>query len=178
MISRGKEVRMIKSFNGKTPVIAESAFVHEAAYLVGDIEIGENSSVWPGAVLRGDFGKIKIGKRTVVEDNCVIHAGMGDVDIGDQVNIGHAAVLDCRKIGDSVLIGMHSTILHGVEIGDYSVIAAGCLVSPGMKVPERSFVVGIPGRIKGEVSSEQLRWAQEGCEIYVKLSQEYKEQGF
>ena len=102
---------MIKSFRGMTPKIAKTAFVSEAAYVVGDVEIGENSSVWPGAVIRGDFGKIKIGKHTAVEDNCVIHSGspsspISDVTIGDNVIIGHSAVSNCRRIGNNVLIGL------------------------------------------------------------------------
>lgn len=167
---------MIISFNNRTPKIAESAFVSEAAYIFGDVEIGENSSVWPGAVLRGDFAKIKIGRNTAVEDNCIIHAGMGDIVIGDEVHIGHGAVIDCRKIGNRVLIGMNSTVLHGVEIGDFCVIAAGCLVSQGMKIPDKSFVAGVPGKIKGEVSPKQAWWAQGGSEIYANLAKQYKEQ--
>ncbi len=102
---------MIRSFNGKTPKIAESAFVSEAAYVVGDVEIGENSSVWPGAVIRGDFGSIRIGKNTAVEDACVIHSGSpttltADVTIGNNVHIGHGAVINCLRIGNKVLIGM------------------------------------------------------------------------
>ncbi len=91
---------MIKSFNGKTPKIAASAFVSEAAYIVGDVEIGENSSVWPGAVIRGDTGRVVIGKYTAIEDNCVVHSGKpseGDIFIGDMVNIGHGAVIHGRK---------------------------------------------------------------------------------
>ena len=108
---------MVKSFNGKSPRVAESAFVSENAYVVGDVEIGEDSNVWPGAVIRGDFGRISIGADTSVEDNCVIHSGtpfslVGDVVIGDRVLIGHGAVLNGRKIGNNVLVGMNATLLH------------------------------------------------------------------
>ncbi len=172
---------MIRSLNGKAPKIAVSAFVSEAAYIVGDVEIGENSSVWPGAVIRGDFGKIKIGKNTAVEDNCVIHSGspsgVGDTVIGDNVVIGHGAVLNCHRIGNSVLIGMNATILHDVEIGDFCVVAAGCLVKQGMKIPDMSFVAGVPGEIKREASAEQLWWTQHNPEVYPKLAEKYKEQG-
>lgn len=175
---------MIRSLGGKTPKIAESAFVSEAAYVIGDVEIGENSSVWPGAVIRGDFGSIKIGKNTAIEDNCVIHAGTPstpsyreDVTIGDNVHIGHGAVINCRRIGSNVLIGMNSTILHDAEIGDFCIIGAGCLVRQGMKIPDKSFVAGVPGEIKGEASPEQLWWVEEGPQIYVELVKRYKEQG-
>jgi len=172
---------VIRSFNGKTPKIAESAFISEAAYIVGDVEIGENSSVWPGAVIRGDFGKIKIGRNTAVEDNCVIHSGspsgVGDVVIGDSVVIGHGAVLNCHRIGNGVLIGMNSTVLHDTEIGDFCVIAAGCLVGQGMKIAEKSFVAGVPGKIKGQASPEQLWWTQNNPDVYPQLAKQYKEQG-
>jgi carbonic anhydrase/acetyltransferase-like protein (isoleucine patch superfamily) len=144
------------------------------------VKIDENSSVWPGAVIRGDFGKIKIGKNTAVEDNCVIHSGspsgIANVVIGDNVVIGHGAVTNCRKIGNNSLIGMNSTILHDAEIGDFCVIAAGCLVRQGMKIPDKSFVAGVPGKIKGEASAEQLRWTQNNPEAYPKLVKQYKEQ--
>jgi len=174
---------MIKSFNGKTPKIAKSAFVSKAAYIVGDVEIGENSSVWPGAVIRGDFGKIKIGKSTAVEDNCVIHSGsppdnlIEDVTFGDNVHIGHGAVVNCRKIGNNVLIGMNATILHEAEIGNFCIIGAGCLVSHGMQIPDNSFVTGVPGEIRGGGSAQQSWWTQEAPQIYSKLAKQYKEQG-
>ncbi len=173
---------MLRSFNGKTPKIAESAFVSEAAYVIGDVEIGENSNVWPGAVIRGDLGGIRIGKYASIEDTCVIHSGSGYPDdagiiIGDRVHIGHGAVIDCRRIGNNVLIGMNATILHNAEIGNFCVIAAGCVVSPGMKIPDRSFVVGIPGKIKGEVSPRQLWWVEEGPRTYDELAKKYKEEG-
>ncbi len=175
---------MIRSFNGKTPRIAESAFVSEAAYIVGDIAIGENASIWPGAVIRGDFGHISIGANTIVEDNCVIHSGspsttssVADVTIGDNVQIGHGAVLNCRQVGSNVLIGMNATILHDTEIGSYSVIAAGAVVSQGMQIPDRSFVAGVPAKIKGGVTPEQLWWVEEGSPLYHELARQYKEEG-
>jgi len=173
---------VIRSLGDKTPKIAQSAFVSEAAYVIGDVEIGENSNVWPGAVIRGDFGKIKIGKDTSVEDNCVIHSGspsapVGDVTIGDNVHIGHGAVINCRRIGNNVLIGMNATILHEAEIGDFCIIGASCLVSQGMQIPDKSFVVGIPGEIKGEVSPQQLWWVEKAPQAYAELTKQYKQEG-
>ncbi|MBI3930432.1 MAG: gamma carbonic anhydrase family protein [Chloroflexi bacterium] len=164
---------MIRSFNGKTPKIAESAFVSEAAYVIGDVEIGEHSSVWPGAVIRTESASIKIGTNTAIEDNCVIHGG---ITIGDNVTIGHGAIIQCRRIGNNILIGMNATVLHGAEIGSFCVIGAGCLVSQGMKIPDNSFVVGVPAKIKGPVSSER-RQEQQGSQHYVELAKQYKEQG-
>jgi carbonic anhydrase/acetyltransferase-like protein (isoleucine patch superfamily) len=174
---------MIRSFNGKTPKIADSAFINEAAYIVGDVEIGENSSVWPGAVLRGDIGKIKIGKNSVVEDNCVIHSGSPNLPptaeaiIGDNVIIGHGAVSNGHKIGNNVIIGMNATILHDVDIGDNSIIAAGCVVTEKMKIPDNSFVTGVPGKVKRTVTAEQLWWSENSPSIYQELSQQYKSEG-
>ncbi|MFC1921169.1 gamma carbonic anhydrase family protein [Chloroflexota bacterium] len=174
---------MIRSINGKVPKIADSAFVSEAAYVVGDVEIGENSSIWPGAVIRGDMGKITIGNNTAIEDNCVIHSGspkipwIEDITIGDNVIFGHGAISNGKKIGNNVIIGIGSTILHDVEIGDYSIIAAGCVATEKMIVPERSFVVGVPGKIKGRVSDEQLWWSQNSPKIYSDTAQEYKKEG-
>lgn len=173
---------MIRSVNGKTPKIDPSAFVSEGAYVVGDVEIGENANIWPGAVIRGDCGHIKIGADTAVEDNCVIHSGsptstIGDVVIGNQVIIGHGAVMNGRRIGNNVLIGINATILHDVEIGSACIIAAGTLVEQGMKVPDNSFVFGSPGKIKGKPTEKQLWWAFEGYKGYCELAKQYKEEG-
>ena len=170
---------MIQIFNGKTPQIAESAYVSEVATIIGDVEIGENSSVWPGAVIRGDFGKISIGCNTSVEDNCVLHAGSPTIldqglMIGDNVHIGHGAVINGKRIGNHVLIGINASVLHDVEIGDYCIIGASCLVSQGMNIPERSFVIGVPGRIKGEVTDEQLFWVEKAPKGYIELVKKYK----
>jgi carbonic anhydrase/acetyltransferase-like protein (isoleucine patch superfamily) len=183
VLNQAKEVwTMVRSLEGRTPKIAESAFVSEAAYVVGDVEIGEGSNVWPGAVIRGDFGNIKIGRNVCVEDNCVIHSGtpfasLGNVTIGDRVIIGHGAALNCRSIGSIVLVGMNATILHDAEIGNNCVIGAGCLVSQGAKIPDNSFVVGIPGKIRGRPTEQQLWWAREGFKDYLELMNLYKKQG-
>ncbi len=173
---------MIKAFDGRMPKIAKSALVSEAACIVGDVEIGEDSSVWPGAVIRGDFGKITIGRNTAIEDNVVIHAGsphpeMKDITIGDEVHIGHGAVVNGHKIGNNVLIGMNATVLHDTEIGNFCIIGANCLVSEGMKIPDNSFVVGVPGKIKGQVSPEQSFWVKDASKSYAKIVKLYKEQG-
>ena len=137
---------MIRSFEGKTPRVAASAFISEAAYVIGDVEIGENVSVWPNAVIRGDFGKIRIGANTAVEDNCVLHSGSPSPDgpeqdmvIGSHVHIGHGAVVNGKSVGDHVLIGMNATILHDVVIEDYCIVGAACMIPHGMTVPERKF---------------------------------------
>jgi carbonic anhydrase/acetyltransferase-like protein (isoleucine patch superfamily) len=171
---------MIRSFGGKIPKIAPTAFISEAAYIVGDVEIGEHSSVWPGAVIRGDTGRIIIGEYTAVEDNVVVHSATQsevDVVIGDMVNIGHNAMIHGRRIGNNVLVGINAVILHDAEIGDYCLIGAGCVVSEGMIVPDNSFVVGVPGRIKGKVTEKQMRWLRDVPKEYADFGRRYKEEG-
>jgi carbonic anhydrase/acetyltransferase-like protein (isoleucine patch superfamily) len=174
---------MIRSFEGKTPRIAASAFVSEAAYVIGDVEIGENSCVWPGAVIRGDLGKITIGKNTVIEDNCVIHSGAPtlpptkDVYIGDNVVFGHGAISNGYKIGNNVMVSMNATILHDVEIGDYSIIAAGSVVMEKTQIPEKSFVAGIPGKVKSTIGPQHMYWFTQSPLIYRDLAERYKREG-
>jgi len=167
---------LIRDFKGKSPKIAASAFVSEAAYVVGDVEIGDNSSVWPGAVIRADFGKITIGHNTSIEDNSVIH-GATDVTIGDNNVIGHGAVVHCRRVGNNVLIGNNATVLDGAEIGDYCIIGAGCLVPPNSKIPERSVVIGVPGHVKSQLTKEQQLELDLGSASYIELAGKYKKKG-
>jgi len=167
---------MIRTFSGMTPKLAPTAFVSETAYVIGDVEIGENSSIWPGAVIRGDFASIKIGNESQIEDNCVVHAARPMV-IGDRVQIGHGAVIHCSRIGNNVLIGSNATILPGAEIGDSCLIAANSLVGSEMKIPNDSLVVGIPAEVKGKVTPAQVARIQVGIEAYLTTTQQYKQQG-
>ena len=151
--------------------MAASAFVSEAAYLVGDIVIGEEVCIFPGAVLRADLGCINVGAGAVIEDNCVIHSGSGitpggdgggTIEIGKNVQIGHGATVNCRQIGDDALIGMNATVLHESVIGAGAVVAAACLVPAGMTVPAQTFIAGVPGVIRGSVTERQAWWTREG----------------
>jgi len=162
---------MIRSFDGKTPRIAPSAYVDDSAIVIGDVEIGEESSVWPGAVIRADMGKITIGKQSTIEDNCVIHSGLpgeGDssVTIGDRVTIGHGAVIHSRFVGSHTLIGINATLLHSSTIGEFCVIAAATLVGADQQIPDHSLAMGVPARIKGEPSESQLWWSKNSFEEY------------
>ncbi len=168
---------MIKSFDGKTPKIAASALVHETCYIIGDVEIGENSSIWPGAVLRGDISSIKIGNNTSIQDNSVVHC-VEELVIGDNVIVGHTAVIHGKKIGSNIIIGNNATILDGVEIGDYCIIGAGSIVAPNTRIPDRSLVMGVPGKLKSEISTKQLAELEQAVDIYSMLTKKYKEQGF
>jgi carbonic anhydrase/acetyltransferase-like protein (isoleucine patch superfamily) len=168
---------MIRSFNGVSPKIAASAFVSEAAYVIGDVEIGEYSSVWPGAVIRGDICKIVIGDSSSVEDNCVVH-GATKITIANHVIIGHGAVVHCQKIGSNVLIGNNVTLLDGAEIGDSCIVGAGALVLSETKVPDHSVVMGAPAEVKERVTKKQRDKIKQGSAFYAKLAQRYLEQGF
>ena len=169
---------MIRSLGDLVPKIAESAFISEAAYVVGDVEIGENSSVWPGAVIRADFGSIKIGSNTHIEDNVVLHAAPPFLEIGNDVSIGHGAAVNARKIGNRVLIGMNSTIMHDVEIEGMCVIAGGAVVPQGMKIPSDSFVAGVPATIVKPLTEKQRWWIQwEGASPYTEMLKQFKRQG-
>ena len=138
-----------------TPNVSRDAWISEAAYVVGDVEIGPGSSVWPGAVVRGDFGPIRIGSNTVIEDNCVVHAGE-PLELGDSVIIGPGIVVRCRQIGSNCLIGNNAALLDGAEIADLCMVAAGSVLLAGTKVPEGSFVVGAPAKV-APATNEQVR---------------------
>ena len=166
---------MIRSFNGKTPRIADSAFVSESAYVVGDVEIGENSAIWPGAVVRGDFTSIRIGRNTMIEDHCVLHGGE-PLTIDDNVIVGHGVIVHGTKVGSNSLIGNNATILDNAQIGRFCMIGAGCVVSQGQEIPDNSFVIGVPGEIQGQISPQQRQRLQGERQNYVELAKQYKEQ--
>ena len=168
---------MIRSFNGKTPKIAPSAYVSEAAYIIGDVEIGEHSSVWPGAVIRGDETSIKIGSNTSVQDGTVIHANEGEpMKIGDNVIIGHACVVHGLKIGNNCLVGNNATINHFVEVGNWCLIGANAMVPPNTKVPDRSLVLGVPAKIFA-LRPEHEELIVDSLRRYRHLVQKYKASG-
>lgn len=168
---------MIRDLGKKKPKIAESAFVSEAAYVVGDIEIGENSSIWPGAVLRADRFRIRIGSNSNIQDNCVVHAGFSDVTIGDNVTIGHGSMIHCARIGNNVFIGMQSVLNNQSEIGDFCMVGAYSMVKDHFKVPVRSLAIGIPAKIARPLSDQELERISNGSKLYVELAREFKKYG-
>ena len=167
---------MIRSLDGIGPKIHPSAFVSEFAYVIGDVEIGEGSSVWPGTVVRADMGKITIGRYTCIQDNSVVH-GDADVVIGDRVVIGHGALCHANRVGDASLIGSGANVNDGVQIGEGSLVASGAMVIENMVIPPRSLVVGVPARIRGEVSQRHTELIDRTCDHYVEKAQRYKRQG-
>lgn len=170
----------VRSLGDKVPVIAASAWVSEAAYVVGDVHLGERSSVWPGAVVRGDFGSIRVGTSSVIEDNCVVHSG-GPTVIGDDDIIGHAVVVHCTAIGSKCLIGNQATLLDDAVIGDLCLVAAGSLVPPRTVVPDRSFVSGSPAVIEPLSDRRLERMEQMGTRSadlgYGMMARRYREAG-
>ena len=171
---------MIRALGDKVPKIAGSAFISEAAYIVGDVVIGERCAAFPGAVVRADYGPIRVGDDVLIEDNVVLHGDPKGLEIGNSVTLGHGAVVNSRRIGNHVLIGMNATVLHDSEIGDRCIIAAGAVVGEGMMVPDRSFVTGVPGRIRGKVTQEQLWWVDRDPEMYaawLRMIEQYKREG-
>jgi len=169
---------MIRPLGGKMPQIAESAYISEAAYIMGEVVIGEDCAVFPGAVIRADFGPIKMGKQVLVEDNVVLHCATSGLEIGDDVTFGHGAVVNSRRIGNKVLVGMNSTLLHDAEIGNQCIIAAGTVVGQGMKVPNGSFVSGVPGKITGKATEKQLQWVEREPKLFNWMMDLYRRKGY
>jgi len=144
------------------------------ATVFGDVNIGDDSSVWFGAVIRGDRDKISIGEKSNIQDNCVIHCDPDvPVFIGTQVTVGHAAVVHGAKIGNCVLIGINSTVLNHVVIGNNCIIAANSVVPEGMKIPDNSIVKGTPAKITGTISENHMKRILRNSETYVTLAAEY-----
>jgi len=168
---------MIRGLGEKKPKIAESAFVSEAAYVVGDVEIGENSSVWPGAVLRADRFRIRIGSNSNIQDNCVVHAGFSDLFIGNNVTIAHGSMIHCARIGNNVLVGIHAVLNNQSEVEDFCMIGAYSMVKDHFKVPTKSLVLGIPAKIVRPLNDRELERIANGSRTYVDLAKEFKKYG-
>ncbi|MBR4446909.1 gamma carbonic anhydrase family protein [Methanobrevibacter sp.] len=154
----------------------DSIVICPGAQVIGDVELGEDVSIWHGAVIRGDTDSITIGNRSNVQDNCVVHCTKGfPVEIGDNVSVGHGAVVHGCKLDDNVLIGMNATVLNGAHISKNSIVGAGAVVSEGKDFPEGSLILGVPAKVVKEISPEQIKMIQNNADNYVKLSKQYKE---
>ena len=171
---------LVIPFRGKTPKIHPSAFLAPNATIIGNVTIGAESSVWFGAVIRGDdpdHGVI-IGRRTSIQENCVVHVGhWGPTVVGDHVTVGHGAKFECCTIGDRSVIGMNAVILQNARIGDECVIAANTVVLERAEIPSRSVVAGVPGKIKKTLEGGAADWIKGGGQHYVDLSREYLSEG-
>lgn len=167
---------MFLSFCGKVPRNEGAAFVAPNATVQGDVILKAGSTVWYGAVLRGDDGQLIIGENSNVQDNAVLHTGPGlDVTVGCGTSVGHGAVVHGCTVGDGCLIGMHATILNGAVIGDGCLIAAGALVPENMQVPAGSLVIGVPGKVVRPVSAAQAAAIKANEEEYLELARAHAE---
>ncbi len=160
-------------YKGKQPQVGERVFLAEGACLVGDVSIGDDSSVFYNAVLRGDLAEIKIGKRTNIQDNVCIHVSMGvGVSIGDEVTVGHGAVLHGCTIEDNVLVGMGAVIMDGALVMKNCIIGAGALVTAGKNFPEGSLVMGSPAQIIRPLTTDEIKKVKTGVEHYLDAKDE------
>ena len=168
---------MIKTFQNVSPQIHESAFVAENATVIGDVEIGAESSIWFNAVVRGDVNFIRIGTRTNIQDASVIHVSSitHPTILEDEITVGHRATLHGCFIESGCLIGIGAIVLDGARIGRNSLIAAGALVTPNTKIPPRSLVLGSPARVKRELTSEEIYNLKALWQNYALLIKAYKE---
>ena len=166
----------IRSLGTMVPQIHPSAFISEAAYIIGDVVIGPNSSVWPGAVVRADSCRITIGAGTNIQDNSVLHADE-EATIGDNVTIGHGAVCHATGIGSGSLIGNGAVLNHGVELGEKCLVAAGSTVTENKEFPEKSLIRGTPGKAIGTIRSRHEELQRRAAEGYVKRVSQYRIEG-
>ena len=162
-------------FKGKKPVLGDRVFIAEGAKVVGDVEIGDDSSVFYNAVIRADLAEIRIGKRTNIQDNVTVHLSTGvGVHVGDDVTVGHNAILHACDIDDHVLIGMGAILMDGVHIKSNSVVAAGAVVTQNKEFPERSLIVGAPAHVVRELTEEEIRKFHENAEHYLVIKDELR----
>jgi len=167
---------VILPHHGKWPEIHETAFIAPSADIVGEVSIGEESSIWFQVVIRGDVMPIRIGRRTNVQDHSMLHVTRkkAALTIGDEVTVGHRVMLHGCTIGSRVLVGMGAILMDHVEVGDDCIIGAGALLTQGMKVPPRSLVFGSPAKVVRELKQEEIDFLKKSAENYVGDSREYR----
>ena len=166
---------MIRAFRNTKPVIDASAYVDTSAQVIGDVVIGAESSVWMNVVIRGDVNQIRIGARSNIQDLTMVHVmrGTHPTVIGNEVTIGHSAVIHGCVVEDRVLVGMGAILLNGVKVGHDCVIAAGSLLTEGTEIPPRSLVMGRPGKVKRELTDEEIAELRWYADSYVAYRLEY-----
>jgi carbonic anhydrase/acetyltransferase-like protein (isoleucine patch superfamily) len=171
----------LRSFGGIRPTLGERVYVDVAATVIGDVHLGDDASIWPGAVLRGDVHHIRVGARSNIQDGTIVHVthdgpytpGGFPTLIGHDVTIGHAAVVHACTIGDFALVGMHATVLDGARIGAYGFLAAGSVLAPGKAVGERELWMGNPARFVRTLSDAQVGQLRYSAANYVRLKDTY-----
>ena len=164
---------MIYEFNGYKPIIDPSSFVHKEATIIGNVIIGKNVYIGPGASLRGDWGQIIVNDGCNVQDNCIVHIFPGkDVVLQGNAHIGHGAIIHGANIGKNTMIGMNAVIMDDAIVGDECIVGALCFIKGEMKIPNRKIVIGNPAIIKGEVTEKMMEWKTKGTKLYQQLSEE------
>jgi carbonic anhydrase/acetyltransferase-like protein (isoleucine patch superfamily) len=169
---------MIRRYRGMLPRIAQSAYIDASAQVIGDVVIGERSSVWPNVSMRGDVNCIRVGDETSIQDNTVVHVDHDQFPciVGSRVTVGHRAVLHGCVVGDGAVIGIGAVILNGAKIGAGAIVAAGALVPEGMEVPECVLAMGVPARLRRGVTAEEQERFRKNCDNYVRMTAIYKEE--
>jgi len=167
---------MIRVFEGITPKIADSVYIEETAIVIGDVVVGEESSIWFNTVVRGDVHQIRIGRRTNIQDLCVVHVthDTHPTVLGDEVTVGHHVILHGCTVNDRVLIGMGAILMDGVVIGEDCIVGAGALVTERTVVPPKSLVLGSPAKIKRPVTEQELAWIRESAANYIGYARRYR----
>ncbi|MBI5070803.1 MAG: gamma carbonic anhydrase family protein [Deltaproteobacteria bacterium] len=171
---------IIRPHGNTAPRIPESAFVAETALVVGDVELGESSSIWFGAVVRGDVNSVRIGARTNIQDLTVIHVtgGTHPTRVGDDVTVGHRVVLHGCTILDRCLVGIGAIVMDGAVVGPDAMVGAGALVPPGMVVPPGTLVVGSPAKVKRELTAEEIAYFRKSAQSYASYAARYRAEGW
>ena len=169
---------MIRAYRGIVPKIAASAYIDSSAQVIGDVAVGERSSIWPNVTARGDVHSIRIGDDSNVQDNSVLHCdeGLFPLEIGNRVTVGHLAMLHGCTIEDDCVIGIGAVVLNGAKIGKGSVIAAGAVVPEGTEVPPDSMVMGVPGKVKRQLTEDERQRFRENAKHYVEAARIYKDE--
>lgn len=170
---------MLQSYLGHLPRVDASAYIHPAAVLIGQVEIGAEVSVWPNTTLRGDDGRIVIGARSSVQDGTVIHTteDLSEVVVGEQVTIGHNVTLHGARVGSNCIVGMGSILLDNATIGEYCLIGAGSLITQNVEIPPYSLVFGSPAKVIRKVNEKELEWIAYSWQRYVEQCKIYRDKG-
>jgi len=171
---------LIRPWGGKAPRLDESVWVAEGAVVVGDVEIGPHSSVWFGALVRGDVNHVRIGARTNLQDHAVLHvtSRTHPTVVGDDVTVGHRVTLHGCTVKDRCLIGIGAVVMDGAQVGEEAMVGAGSLVPPGMTVPPRTLALGSPAKVRRDLTQEEVDYFRKSAANYAAYAEQYRREGW